>query len=512
MAPRLNLYLVVALLLLVGFGSIIYKVAGLGFPLLPGEKKSVWTIEARIEFEAENQPVLVSFALPDNPPKMRILKEDFASSGYGFSETDKNGERRAQWSVRDAEGIQRLYYRMNVYAFDTQDSESQGEKQADIDPPEFDEPFKTAAQTLLDDVYSRSSTVESMMQELLKELISDTPSQNVRLLLGEKSSSRKLANLLVDLLAMAKVPARHMRGLFLEDQRRRQSLTTLVEVFDGEHWITYNQNTGEQGMPENFILWQRGGRSLLDVTGAQNSRVYFSMIENRRAADEIAVRYAKGTQSIFSELSIYSLPIEEQSAFKSILLVPIGALVVVIMRILVGIRTSGTFMPILIALAFIQTTLLLGLLIFIVVVGIGLIIRSWLSRLNLLLVARISAVMIVVIGIMAGFSIATNQLGFSQALTITFFPMIILAWTIERMSILWEEDGSREVLIQGSGSLLVAIIAYLLMTNRIIEYLTFNFPELLLVNLALILLCGQYTGYRLTEFWRFKHLRKTEAE
>jgi len=54
------------------------------------------------------------------------------------------------------------------------------------------------------------------------------------------------------------------------------------------------------------------------------------------------------------DFSIYSLPIEQQNAFKIILLLPIGALIVVIMRLLIGIRTSGTFMPILIALALIQ--------------------------------------------------------------------------------------------------------------------------------------------------------------
>ena len=48
------------------------------------------------------------------------------------------------------------------------------------------------------------------------------------------------------------------------------------------------------------------------------------------------------------------------------------------------------------------------------------------------------------------------------------------------------------------------------MTNRVVEYLTFNFPELLLVNLAFILLLGQYTGYRLTELRRFQPIAETE--
>jgi 7 transmembrane helices usually fused to an inactive transglutaminase len=49
------------------------------------------------------------------------------------------------------------------------------------------------------------------------------------------------------------------------------------------------------------------------------------------------------------------------------------------------------------------------------------------------------------------------------------------------------------------------------MTNRVVEYLTFNFPELLLVNLAFILLLGQYTGYRLTELRRFQPIAETDV-
>ncbi len=41
-----------------------------------------------------------------------------------------------------------------------------------------------------------------------------------------------------------------------------------------------------------------------------------------------------------------------------------------------------------------------------------------------------------------------------------------------------------------------------------LEHLIFTFPELLLVILALVMLMGRYTGYRLTELRRFKELAK----
>jgi hypothetical protein len=81
--------------------------------------------------------------------------------------------------------------------------------------------------------------------------------------------------------------------------------------------------------------------------------------------------------------------------------------------------------------------------------------------------------------------------------------MIILAWTIERLSITWEEEGPKEVFIQGGGSLFVAVLAFLLMDLNVVKHLVFNFPELHLVVLGVILLLGRYTGYRLLELKRF---------
>ena len=244
----------------------------------------------------------------------------------------------------------------------------------------------------------------------------------------------------------------------------------------------------------------------MDVMGGRGSRVSFSMISRAVPARDLAIRTSRADEAALIDFSIYALPLEVQNAFKNILLVPIGTLVVLIMRILVGLRTSGTFMPVLISVAFLETQLLPGLAIFITIVSIGLWIRSILSQLNMLLVARLAAVIIVVIGIMAAMSVFSWKLGISQALTVTFFPMIILAWTIERMSILWEEEGPKDVLIEGFGSLLVATMSYLLMSNPAVEHLTFNFPELLLAVLGITLMLGQYTGYRVLELRRFKPL------
>lgn len=506
MSAKIKVYIAAALLCVIGLGLAIYKNVVLGFPLLPGNQQPVWTIEAEVNFTAVGDPVLVSLALPLDPPNINILEEDFASPGYGISEKQDAFSRRGLWSKRSARGDQSVFYRLQVHEKKNKRLEAQIPPVRSSVEAEFDGPLQTAATTLLEKVRDKSASPHTFTAQLLLELNAATPDQNVQLLRRQLGDGEEFATLVVKLLSSEGIAARVVRGLQLEDGRRRQQLTHAIEVYDDADWQFFDLDTGATGLPERFMIWQRGGRSLLEVSGGRNSGVYFSIVENYRASKDVALQDKQNVEAALIDFSIYSLPLAEQNAFKSILLVPIGALVVVVMRLLVGLKTSGTFMPILIALAFIQTSLVAGVLIFLLVVGTGLIIRSYLSRLNLLLVARISAVIIVVILIMAGMSVLSIKLGIDKALTVTFFPMIILAWTIERMSILWEEDGPKEVLMQGGGSLLVAIIAYLCMTNHTIEHLTFNFPELLLLLLGVILLFGQYTGYRLSELRRFQPL------
>lgn len=502
-ASQIQLYLISLLLILLGLGMTLYKHFALDFPLLPGQTRQVWSVEAQIRFQAEGKPVSVSLARPLSGNGYEILRENYASSGYGFSLAQRDQQPRAEWTARQADGEQIIYYSLQVSRFDDSPADLAATAAPEIPRVDLDEPLLTAAQALIDQAQRHSADPRSLAIQLLQRLNSPNPSQEVRSLLSRTPNQQVSAELVVDLLHLAGLPAQVIKGLLLEDGRRNLQLEGMIELFDGDQRYFFDPRSSSEGLPDNFLIWQRGHVSLLDVVGGSDSSVGFSISASSASARSLALQSAKAERVALIDFSIYTLPIADQNAFKTILLVPIGTLIVVFLRIIIGIRTSGTFMPILMALAFIQTTLLTGILIFLIVVSIGLWIRSALSNLNLLLVARISSVVIVVIGIMSGLSIISFKLGLEQILTVTFFPMIILSWTIERMSILWEEEGAREVMIQGFGSLLVASLAYLVMTNRLIEHLTFNFPELLLVILAFNLMLGQYTGYRLSELVRF---------
>ncbi|UTF59086.1 inactive transglutaminase family protein [Gilvimarinus sp. DA14] len=499
---RIPFYAMVLLLIVAGLVTAWLRHTTTEVPFLPGEQKPVWLVEARIDFMATGGQTTVRLDLPDDAPGFRLIREQAASPGYGFAVLDDNQNRRAEWTRRQVAGPQTLYYNAQ-YLPTGQNSATTDAEAPKVAEVFWDEPEATAARELLRGALSRSTTPASTARELIKLLSPNSPDQNAQLLLVAEPQRSQL---LVKLLNQAGVAARTALGLYLEDARRRQSLTSMVELYTEEGWLLINATTGEQGVPENLLLWSRGENAQLDVIGGQNSRLSFSMI--KQTVPAMALSQVQFQDNIFSMLGVYSLPIEEQSMFKLLFLLPLGALVVVFMRVIVGLRTAGTFMPILISLAFLQTSLVPGLISFILIVGFGLLLRNYLSYLNLLLVARIATLIVLVIFLISILSLLGYQMGLNAGITVTFFPMIIIAWTIERMSILWEEEGAHEVLIQGGGSLLVAVIAYLLMSLTVVNHLSFNFPELNLIILALILMMGQYTGYKLSELRRFRSMEQ----
>jgi hypothetical protein len=161
---------------------------------------------------------------------------------------------------------------------------------------------------------------------------------------------------------------------------------------------------------------------------------------------------------------------------------------------------------VLIGIAFRETALLNGVLLFSLLVALGLALRFYLERLQLLLVPRLAVVLIFIVMTMAGFAVLMAETNTAMGLSISLFPMVILTMTIERMSIVWEETSAGEAIKQGVGSLAAAALTYLAMTNSHAEYLMYRFPELLLVLMGLCVLMGRYTGLRLSELWRFKAL------
>jgi hypothetical protein len=514
MTSKLQIYIIAFFLIILSIGLITYKVNYLDFPLFDGTKKSVWSIEAKITFKSiENKSAFISLALPKKQKGMYFYNENASSLNFGYTKVNENSYSRGDWSKRSLKkGKYSIYYSIDVikdenYEVVADNSVIKSKAVVDDDKIEETSSILQATNAIMEEVYKDSSDDLTMTSQLISKFNDDSQVINM---IRQKyiTNDRELLDLIILLLKSKNVKTRIIGALELIDGKNNASLKPMFEVFHKNAWYLFDIKEGRVNKSDKLFFWQRGDVSLLDTEGVTHSKVRFSITEHIIPAQKASILKNKNQKNSILNYSLFVLPNESQNTFKFLLLIPLGAFVVVLLRIFIGLKTSGTFMPILLAMAFMQTTLLPGIAMFLIVVFIGLTIRSYLSHLNLLLVARISAVLTIVVMIVAVFSVLSYKLGIKQSLTITFFPMIILAWTIERMSILWEEDGAKEVFKQGGGSLLVSIIAYFVMTNSNIEFLVFNFPEFLVTILGFIILSGRYSGYRLSELYRFASLAK----
>jgi len=508
MRNRLELTLLIVVLMVLGIGTTIYKINVLGFSFSPDKKETIWTVESRIDFNADGGPVKISLNIPDNrsglvaTERLRQTKEYKLTHSIG-----ENGAKRIIWSREDTpKGAQHIYYRVNI--FRRKSAQKAAPQKAPTSLPQLSQPFTDvyleAATTLIKEAQNPEHDPVKTGTSLINELNSPEQNQSAATLLEMPRDSGGHLGLASDLLAQAKINNRIVKGLILSKDNRNKKLSSYIEIFDGKKWQLINPKTAEVEDPDAFLIWQQHNESLLEIEGGSKAKVRFSSLSTKILANQAAIKGGQQKHSWLIDFSIYSLPLASQNAFKILLLIPFGALIVVILRNLVGIQTSGTFMPILIALSFLQTTLVVGLILFLTVVCVGLILRALLSHLNLLLVPRISAILVFVITIYLAISVIGFKMGSEVGLNVTFFPMIIISWSIERMCVLWEEEGGKDVLIQGSGSLFTASVIYVLMKNNFIGNLTYSFPELLLVLLAIILMIGTYSGYRLSELRRFE--------
>ncbi len=507
---RVHLWVLALLLTLAGLGIFYYKWTVSGFPLQTQALAEVWTVEARVSFNRPRSgPVKAVLRLPENPPGFALHDEQFISRGFRPTMEGEGEDRQVTWAVRRTRGAQALYYRATIF----RDERNPGPASAaDFPvPAQLEEPYATALMELVDQVREESADVATFVAAALAIINSPTPPEPVQLFLSLPEATDARVGLMRDVLEAARIPTEIVHVLPLSDERRDAQLEPWLRVHNGHDWLYYDPESGHSGLPENMLVWAEGDAPIVDIEGAGSAVVTFSMRRTLQDALQIAeLRAEKDNPRLFA-FSLLDLPLQTQAIYTVLLMVPIGAFIIVILRNVVGLSTFGTFMPVLVAMAFRETRLLNGVLLFSLIVALGLALRFYLERLRLLLVPRLSAVLTIVVLLMLGVSIVGHRIGLEIGLSVALFPMVIMAMTIERMSIVWEERGPAEALKEGIGTLVAAALVYLVMIQPSVKHLVLVFPELLLVLLAGILLMGRYTGYRLTELMRFKALEEKSS-
>ncbi|AVX88462.1 osmotic stress tolerance membrane protein RloB [Pseudomonas putida] len=505
-----HLKILITILVLLGVSVTAYQIFVLGIPVTEDATDDLWNIDAKVEFVASTKdPVKVQMFVPPLSRDYVSLNESFISNNYGVAVNRVDGNRKVTWSARRAKGNQTLYYRLVLTKrYTAEKSKIKGPTFRDsiaIEGPE-----KIAAEALLAPIRQHSADVETFIGEAIKR-VNNVNDDNVKLLLAGDPSTPHKAKIVELLLSIAHVPVEKVHTIRLvADQPQTPELW--LRSFNGNDWLYFNPETGEQGLPTDRLLWWTGDENLITVDGAKKANVTFSLNNSEMNAIRLAKLTDENTDANFLEYSLYGLPLQTQQTFMIMVMIPIGVLVILILRNLIGLQTLGTFTPVLIALAFRETQLGFGILLFTVITALGLSLRSYLEHLKLQMLPRLSVVLTFVVVLIAAISLFSHKLGLERGLSVALFPMVILTMTIERLSITWEERGASHAMKVAIGTLFAASLAHLIMTVPELVYFVFTFPAILLILVGFMLAMGRYRGYRLTELVRFKaFLKKADA-
>lgn len=542
----LNIVLVLVALFIFSYKHFVLK-----FPLLKDATSKVWVVEAEIHYDFPEKTPLHKRKIRLNiPPKIQenfiIEKESFGTGGFSpYILPKRSGHRELVWSIRSREIDTALYndssllihepilsamnnvlyYRVYVrprYDVISQIDESGQNPKVHMKKSALAPDLRVATSDIIGEIRSKSVDDESFVWSVIQRVNNpNTLDMDLQILydrLGTDNDDAVIAYLLRE----ANYPTRVAHGIRLEestvktnplDFRKKYPIIVWYEIWFEDAWHTFYPLQDEFVADNTFVLWYDDDK-MLNVPGHSDESVVLSIqCEDERTVmalhnQGVASSFKEVTDNMFYKFSMFSLPVRIQNLYITLLTIPIGAMLIIFFRNMVGIQTFGTFMPVLIAIAFRESSLLIGISLFVFLVGIGVLARSYLARFKLLLVPRLGAVLITVVLLMILSSMLIARIGFLGGLGVALFPLVILTMTIERMSVIWEERGPWDAFVQSIGSIAAATIVFLVITNAVLEHIIFVFPELLLICLSLALIMGRYSGYRLMELIRFKSMSK----
>jgi len=496
-----------------------YKIAYLGYDFKHAVPQVSYYLETVIEFDGHGSPVEIDMSLPQTLPDQRVSDESFQSEDMKFAVTETPADRRGSWRGTGITGKRRLDYTATIVR-------RRQEFQIDSVLPTVQYIPPAIAGYLLPDSAIQSEDPEigriadslgldpdsAMLTNVSKIFAmvthgmryvkySGTTDALTAYHLGEASCGGK-SRLMVALARHLGVPARLVGGKILS-AGRSTATHIWVELYIGGYWVPFcPTNNYFAEIPAHYLTLYYGEQPFITHTRDINFKFFFN-VKKRLVMADAAQASTKHPLDIFGLWNTFEQAAISIELLQIILMLPIGILVVVIFRNLVGLETFGTFMPALIAIGFRETGLEYGLLLFALIILFGVVVRWLIGRFQLLHTPRLAIILTGVVVFMLGLITVGIVLGKTQFSRVALFPLVILTLTVERFSIISEEYGLFHAFRTTALTMIVTSLTYLVMSNRTLQVTVVSFPEILLVVVALYIYIGRYGGFRISEHFRF---------
>jgi hypothetical protein len=505
-------------------GLLYYKLHVLKLPLQSLIPDVTYHVETLLEVDGYGNDIRMATFLPKNDTRQHIFEEANSSGQFNLDIASQGGNRLAVWRADEVSGHQSLRYSYNVRA-----QHVRYEIPADIVIPvrypeslavylkadegiQVNDPlissilFKQLKLGEQPTVLQALKAIHNYLQNKLENrAFSGYTDAITALKLGEASCNGK-SRAFVALARKLNLPARLVGGVILTTGSKRTS-HQWVEVYVAGHWVpfdTINDHFAE--IPSSYVTLYYGDEVLFSHSANINFRYTFSIY--KRLMPRSDVNEVLG-DSLLNSVNIYAVFERigvSQNLLKILLMIPLGALVTVVFRNVIGLETFGTFLPALIASAARETGLMWGLIAFVGIILTASWVRKALDWLQLLHSPKMAIMLTVVVVMMLTLTVVGVHYGLFDLAHVSLFPIAILAITAERFALTEVEQGSRKAWHITFMTLIVISAAFVVMDSQFLQSLILAFPETLLVVIAINLWLGKWVGLRLVEFMRFRKL------
>ncbi len=521
--------LVFVAFLAIPLALVTYKLTVLNYKMSDLIPAVSYNIDINMTVDGHGDDIEIRTFLPKSDTRQKITEETHISGGFEFDVRSDHLNRLAIWRAAAVQGKQSIRYSFVVQAqsvrFEIPDdlrvAKSYPESlnvylQSEPGVPVHDPLIHEAIDKVLP---SRDLPVLEILTRIHRYLQDELKNKNfsgytdalTAYKLGEASCNGK-GRLFVAMARTLNIPARSVSGLIMKAGDKRVS-HQWVEIYINGYWVPFDTiNDHFAKLPANFLTLYYGDKVLFHHSSNVNFKYMFSMSKKlvakaslRENLDDSILNIANVYQA-FEDIGI------SQNLLKIILMIPIGALVTVIFRNVIGLETFGTFLPALIASAARDTGLLWGSVGFVLVIVLTALIRRAMDGLQLLHSPKMAILLTVVVMIIFAATVISTNFGLTQLAHVSLFPIAILAITAERFAIFEQEHGLLKASKVTVATLVVVAAAYTVMESQFLQSMFLAFPELLFVLIALNLWLGRWIGMRVTEFFRFRKVIWQEAK
>lgn len=525
-------WIIVILLIIIAAASISYKTFILGVSFIPGQEKNLWNVELAVRISPTPKTRKIGFPIPRQSDRISIKNTQYDGKGMSLTIEKTPDGIRGYWSGKTPEK-RTLYYRVTLAisekdyalpAIELPELKSARAKSTtsaeDLDSEDL-KAIRKIENEILSKTFNPLRAVKEIYYFIFEEILINSRRQWKNLHeISEHLEADSLgkSRLFAAMVRRQGIPARVVGGLILRpekklDDRGHYELSYWNEINIEGKWIPVCTSYGNFAYLSDEYLplfWNiENPASILNDENA-SLRVTANRVDSAEFTIQEYRKELRKTKSWLMEHSLYLLPLNVQSVFRILILIPFGAIVLVIFRNIVGVKTFGIFMPVLLALFFQETGFVFGFIFFSVIVATGFLLRYLLKKLQLLAIPHLSIILTVVVMLLCIFAVFNRELKIFREFTPALFPIVITTIFIERMGLMLEEEGVQNTLGALAGTVLIATITYGIFSIRVLQSIVFTHPETLLILIAIFIMVGTYTGYRLSELVRFREFLKKE--